>query len=181
MTIAEPTDPKGKKPKPKVRYIRLRNKLQSKVGGAKRGEAGSVSPEVLEKALAEMKKAEEEYPEWVRKTLVELVDELKGAKEKQPNERTKHFKRVGAIAHELKGQGGTFGYPLISAIGKSLNDFTQRDVLVTDNHLEILKAHIDTMRAVINGHVSGDGGGIGRELIESLEHAIAKYGDTAAS
>ena len=178
MTIADPTDAKGKKPKSKVRYIRLRNKLLAKVGGAKRGEGGAVAPEVLEKALAEMKKAEDEYPEWVRKTLVELVDELNGAKGKPEIERTKHFKRVGAIAHELKGQGGTFGYPLVSAIAKSLNEFTQRDMLVTDNHLEILKAHIDTMRAVVNGHVAGDGGAIGRELIQSLERAIAKYGDT---
>ena len=178
MTTVDPQG--GKKPKPKVRYIRLRNKLQSKVGGAKRGEGGTISPEVLEKALAEMKKAEDEYPEWVKKTLLELVEELNSAKAKPEAERTKHFKRVGAIAHELKGQGGTFGYPLVSAIGKSLNDFTQRDVLVTNNHLEILKAHIDTMRAVINGHVSGDGGAIGKELIVSLERAIAKYGDTAA-
>lgn len=165
----------------KVRLFRLRNKLKEKagVGRASAGDT-TVATEALDRALAEMKKSQEDYPDWVKQTLNELVDDLKAAGEKDEVSRQKHFKHIGALAHELKGQGGTFGYPLISVFGKSLNEFTEKEVgYVTDDHLEIVKAHIDVMRAVIKDRISGDGGNIGRELLMVLERAIKKYGAPA--
>ena len=41
-----------------------------------------------------------------------------------------------------------------------------------NNAVEIVKAHIDAMRAVLREKVSGDGGEIGRALLESLNKAI---------
>ena len=165
----------------KVRLFRLRNKLKEKagVGRANAGDT-TVATEALERALSEMKKSQEDYPDWVKQTLNDLTDDLKAASEKDEVARQRNFKHIGALAHELKGQGGTFGYPLISVFGKSLNEFTEKEVgYITDNHLEIVKAHIDVMRAVIKDRVSGDGGNIGRELIMVLERAIKKYGAPA--
>ena len=79
------------------------------------------------------------------------------------------------MAHELRGQGGTFGYPLISVFGKSLYGFTGPGAVYSDSHLEIVKAHIDSMRVVINDRIEGDGGRLGLELSKGLEIAIAKY------
>ncbi len=165
----------------KVRLFRLRNKLKEKAGvGRASASDTTVATEALDRALAEMKKSQEDYPDWVKQTLNELVDDLKAAGEKNEVSRQKHFKHIGALAHELKGQGGTFGYPLISVFGKSLNEFTEKEVgYVTDDHLEIVKAHIDVMRAVIKDRISGDGGNIGRELLMVLERAIKKYGAPA--
>ena len=42
-----------------------------------------------------------------------------------------------------------------------------------DNAVEIVKAHIDAMRAVLREKISGDGGAIGRELAKSLTEAVA--------
>ena len=46
---------------------------------------------------------------------------------------------------------------------------------ITDNHIELVKSHVDAMRAIIRGRVAGDGGEIGAKLSESLDEAIAKY------
>jgi hypothetical protein len=165
----------------KVRLFRLRNKLKEKagVGRANAGDS-TIATEALERALSEMKKSQEDYPDWVKQTLNDLADDLKAASEKDEVARQRNFKHIGALAHELKGQGGTFGYPLISVFGKSLNEFTEKEVgYITDNHLEIVKAHIDVMRAVIKDRISGDGGNIGRELIMVLERAIKKYDSPA--
>ena len=124
-----------------------------------------------------MKKAEEDYPDWVRQSLSELADEMKVAWEKPVEESAAHIRKIGLMAHELKGQGGTFGYTLISTFGKSLYDFTETDVRITDNHMEIVKAHVDVMRAVVSDRVAGSGGGVGKELIAGLEQAIEKYSD----
>jgi hypothetical protein len=40
--------------------------------------------------------------------------------------------------------------------------------------VEIVRAHIDAMRAVLRDKVSGDGGMVGRELLASLKSAIKK-------
>ena len=49
---------------------------------------------------------------------------------------------------------------------------------MSDNHVEILKAHVDAMNAVIKGRVNGDGGEVGIELRKTLEAAIDKYSVT---
>ena len=41
--------------------------------------------------------------------------------------------------------------------------------------MELVKSHIDLMRAVINDCISGDGGEIGNALVASLQQAIKKY------
>ncbi|MBV1928729.1 MAG: hypothetical protein KUG81_04380 [Gammaproteobacteria bacterium] len=79
----------------------------------------------------------------------------------------------------MKGQGGTFGYPLITSFADSLYGFTiQRPDEIVDKQIELVKAHLDAMRAVIRGRVSGSGGEIGQSLRESLNQAIASYEKT---
>jgi hypothetical protein len=117
----------------------------------------------------------EDYPDWVKGYISELAGEHSAALDKRPTERVTHFKRISEMAHELRGQGGTFGYPLISVFGKSLYGFTGPGAVYSDSHLEIVKAHIDSMRVVINDRIEGDGGRLGLELSKGLQVAIAKH------
>ena len=88
------------------------------------------------------------------------------------------FSEINLLAHELRGQGGTFGYPLITMFGKMLYMATLPDCRTDDKAVEIVEAHIDAMRAVLRRKVSGDGGTIGRSLLAALEKAIAKNAAT---
>ena len=97
------------------------------------------------------------------------------AAKKVSGERGAQFEEINLIAHELRGQGGTFGYPLITLFGKSLYDVTKPPCRHTDADLEIVKAHIDTMRAVLREKIEGDGGEIGQALFKALRAAIAKF------
>src|SRR3990172_2364166 len=167
----------GKK-RVRVRFYRIRNNLRDKASGgtATGGEGGALATDALERAEAEFKKMAEDYPDWVGKYIKQLYQELVGAKEKSPEQRTPFFARVNQVAHELKGQGGTFGYPLISTFGKSLFELTSaREGSISENQLQIAKSHVDSMHAVIKGRVAGDGCDVGAELVKSLNDAIAKY------
>lgn len=162
----------------RVRFYRVRNSLRDKASGgaAAAGESGALAKEAMERAEAEFKKMAEDYPDWVGTYIRQLSQELVGAKEKSPEQRTPFFVRINQVAHELKGQGGTFGYPLISTFGKSLFELTSsREGSISDNRLNIAKSHIDAMQAVIKGRVAGDGGAVGAELVKSLNDAIAKH------
>ena len=82
------------------------------------------------------------------------------------------------IAHDLKGQGSTFGYNLMTFFAASLYDFSFQEGEISDNHVELLKAHIDSMNVVIKDRIRGDGGEEGQALQKGLQDAIEKYMNT---
>ncbi|MEQ8247721.1 MAG: hypothetical protein RID42_08555 [Alphaproteobacteria bacterium] len=165
-------DPKGKI---KVRYFRLRNRLKEKAGTGQHREPGNFAMKALEQAMAELDKFAEDYPDWVQGQVRELYDVLKKARDKDDTRRSIEFKRINEIAHDMRGQGGTFGYPLVTTVADSLYKLTGTRALTSESHLEIVKSHIDTMNAVIKERVEGDGGILGRELLTALEKAIEKF------
>lgn len=165
-------DPKGKI---KVRYFRLRNRLKDKAGSGQSREPGKFAVAALEEAMAELDKFAEDYPDWVQGQVRELYDLVAKTRDKEENRRTTEFKRINEIAHDMRGQGGTFGYPLVTTVADSLYNFTGSRSSARDSHVEIVKSHIDTMNAVIKERVEGDGGILGRELLTALEKAIEKF------
>jgi hypothetical protein len=165
-------DPKGKI---KVRYFRLRNRLKDKAASGHSREPGKFAVAALEQAMAELDKFAEDYPDWVQGQVSELYELVAKTREKEANRRATEFKRINEIAHDMRGQGGTFGYPLVTTVADSLYTFTGSRSLAQDSHVEIVKSHIDTMNAVIKERVEGDGGILGRELLTALEKAIEKF------
>ncbi len=174
-TAVEPTPAKRRA---KVRYYRFKNQLKQKAlnsaGGDNSGGPGALAAEALQAAEAEFDKMAEDYPDWVQGLIRRLYDHH-GRCVDTPEQRHKRFRDLNEIAHDMKGQGGTFGYELISFFGGSLYDVTRPRDDYTDNQVEIVKAHIDAMNAVIKGRVVGDGGEIGKQLKAILTKAIEKY------
>ncbi len=157
-----------------VRFYRFKNRLKEKTAGLAPGKT-TISPEALAEAEKALNKMSEDYPDWVSSLIVKL-QEQHGRCVDTPEKRHEFFEEINHIAHDMKGQGGTFGYPLITKFADSLYGFTiKRPGEISDNQIELVKSHVDSMRAVIRGRVSGDGGEIGAELSKSLDEAIAKY------
>ena len=157
-----------------VRFYRFQNRLKEKTAGLAPGNT-SISPEALEEAEKALGKMSEDYPDWVSNIIVKL-QEQHGRCVDTPEMRRDCFEEINHMAHDMKGQGGTFGYPLITNFADSLYGFTiQRPGEITDSQVELIKSHLDAMRAVIRGRVSGDGGEIGAKLSESLNQAIEKH------
>jgi HPt (histidine-containing phosphotransfer) domain-containing protein len=78
------------------------------------------------------------------------------------------------LAHDMKGQGGTVGYPLISAIGASLCRFLEGRPTLDRAALAVARRHVDALRTVIASRLSGDGGARGAELIQRLASSVAE-------
>ena len=49
----------------------------------------------------------------------------------------------------IKGLGGTFGYPLVTAIAASLNDFVLKRADVTGPQLAVIRLHIDAIYVIL--------------------------------
>ena len=161
---------------PGVRFYIIRNILKDKAsgGGVGPGDKGGIPIEAIQAAEAEFNKMAEDYPDWVQSLIDELSENYRRCID-TPETRHENVATIHDIAHDMKGQGGTFGYPLITNFGESLYKCTHKSEECSDNLVGLIKAHVDGMKAVIKGRVAGDGGEIGQELLASLEKAIEKY------
>lgn len=156
-----------------VWYFRLPNNLKEKAGGAGFKGLAEMPLDLLEEAENQLERAALDFTTWALdylKKLSGLCDEALQAEAE--GGRGKFFQEINLLALELRGQGGTFGYPLISTFGKMLYDSTLEGCREDDNAVKIVQAHVDSMRAILREKIVGDGGKIGRELLASLKQAI---------
>jgi chemotaxis protein histidine kinase CheA len=164
-----------KKTAVKVRYYRFRNRLKDKTAGLGGGDGFfEIDASAMKKAEEALASAAQDYPDWVMATITKLV-ELHQLCVSSPPSRRPTFEQIRRIAHDLKGQGGTFGYPLVTSFATSLHRFASMREGIEDEHVEIIKAHIDSMRAVVRDRVSGDGGDIGKALAKGLDDVIKRF------
>lgn len=72
------------------------------------------------------------------------------------------------IAHDIKGQGGSFGYPLITQIGNSLSTLLKHEQLLSEAGLELLGEHVNALDTILDKAIEGDGGNLGGRYVERL-------------
>ena len=73
------------------------------------------------------------------------------------------------IAHNLKGQGASFGYPLITAVAESLLGFLGGLSEADARLMKIALAHVGAMRTVLDKDIRGEGGAAGSTLVARLQ------------
>lgn len=158
-------------------YFRPANRLRDKLGpNALRGQI-DFDPLVIQAAEAKVQELVGDYSVWVKR-YVEQLGQAYRALCKQEGPSHKHLVTINTVAHELRGQGGIFDYPLITDFGKTLYEATSDSgVEITESRLKLLEAHIDAIRLVFNKQVRGSGGDIGAALLKDIETAVKKYSE----
>lgn len=78
------------------------------------------------------------------------------------------------IAHNVKGQGSSFGYPLMTRVGDSFHRLVKVLETVDDGKLKLLEAHVTTLQTVLEKDIRGSGGDVGAALSERLEGLVDK-------
>jgi chemotaxis protein histidine kinase CheA len=87
----------------------------------------------------------------------------------------KSLKSIFTFAHDLRGQGGSFGYPLLSEIGTSLCKFVEtREHRLAAGDTIVFSAHIDVASAIIANGMAGEGDAVARTLVDSLASLVQK-------
>lgn len=122
-------------------------------------------PEALANAESGLAKLRAKYVEWVRDDIDELVSSCHG----QFGEEA--LVRVRRAAHNLKGQGESFGYPLITAIGQSLFDYCDNLREPGPQVPAIVRAHVDAILKVVEQRLTESGGEAGSEVMNGLARA----------
>ncbi|MFQ5618447.1 MAG: Hpt domain-containing protein [Rhodospirillales bacterium] len=155
---------------PKAEVITPPDTLKKKV---KIGGPGAVDLDTLNRAEAVIADMTDNYVEWAASDLAKIhqaLEDLKAGK----TERKDALARIFQLSHDMKGQGGSFGYTLMTILGGNLCTFVEKLDDAGPSEVEVIELHIDAMDLVIAKQMKGDGGKAGEQLLKGLGLVAAK-------
>ncbi len=128
----------------------LRFKIGVKTGVAK----SAAADDVLAKAEAIVDRLSAEYPLHASRDL-EQLERAAASMAADRQAMQPHYHEIFRIAHDIRGQGAVFGYPLISRLAGSLC-LAMRSLEPRDGAMvTIIRSHIAGMRALLEHGVTG--------------------------
>jgi hypothetical protein len=148
--------------------IRPPNPLRAKVGGF-----GGIDADAIAKAEAALKAMSAQFGQWLNDEIVKLDQAQADIRAKGYTPET--AEALYFRAHDLKGLGATYQYPLVTRIAGSLCRMMDDADKRMQAPMAILDAHIDAIRAVVRDEIQTDEHPVGRELAETLEARVADH------
>jgi len=155
---------------PKAEVITPPDNLKKKV---KTGGPGAVDLDTLKRAEAVIADMTDNYVEWAVKDLAKIHQALENLKAEK-KDRKDALSQIFQLSHDMKGQGGSFGYTLMTILGGNLCDFVDKLENAGPAEIEVIQLHINAMGLVIAKEMKGDGGKAGVQLLQGLGLVAAK-------
>ncbi len=152
-----------------AQVIRPPNTLRMKVGGA----FGGIDAGAIAKAEEALKAMSSQFGQWLLDEIVKLdraQTDIRGLGYNTATAEALYFR-----AHDLKGLGTTYQYPLVTRLAGSLCKMMDDPVKRLAAPLALLDAHIDAIKAVVRDQIQTDDHPTGRVLAEALEARVAEH------
>src|SRR5260221_2867567 len=122
---------------------------------AENGDRGGMGT-ALARAEAAVAALARDYLVWARADLA-LCQQYLAAAESDPTQRQQHIAALFGIAHNIKGQGSSFGYPLMTRLGQSLCRLTKLPRSFSQSDLRLMDIHLQVMSEIIQQEAIGEG------------------------
>ena len=123
-----------------------------------------------EKAMAVLNDLAKDYLVWVQEDLQKLKDAYQRALSLGGDNRTDVIRNeLFRTAHDMKGQGATFGYDLVTYIGNHLCRYIERFDSFNENEMLAIDIHINALQQIIEQQLIGEGGSLGEALRSEVE------------
>lgn len=120
------------------------------------------------------------YVGWTRQAL-ERFKELMAGRQRADTDIDKLRQDLHRIAHDIKGMGGSFGFPLMTDFGTSLCHYLRSLPDGTPLIAGIIEAHLAAMDLVLKDGIRGPGDEREQALVASLAQMVNhEIGDSAA-
>jgi len=125
-----------------------------------------------ERARVAIEKLKRAYvDDWAPASLDEIERALKLAGS-QPEAVREHLDAVYRLAHDMKGQGATFGYVLMSDIGAALSELSYERDDATKAEIKAMLAHVTAARAVLSEELEDPNCAEAQALLGKLKSVV---------
>ena len=141
--------------------------LRLKLGGR----FGAIDPSAIAKAEAALKSLSGNFAQWLNDEVVKLDAARQRVRDEGVTAET--METLYLRAHDLKGLGTTYEFPLITRIGASLCRLIDDKDKRLSVSMPLVDAHIDGIKAAVRDDIKTDEHPVGRVLIEELERKVA--------
>lgn len=115
--------------------------LQKITDGDGKIRPGGVDPAKIARAEAYIAEHAFDY----KATAIDDVEALRHAFVELQQNSPRAMQTLHRLAHDMKGQAGTFGYDSLTEIAGMLADFTKNLSAPSKKHLQLIDSHIDTL------------------------------------
>jgi hypothetical protein len=149
--------------------IQAPNTLRLKVGGR----LGGIDPAAIAKAEAALKSLSGNFAQWLQ----DEVGKLEAARERIRTDGLSTATAEGLYlrAHDLKGLGATYEYPLVTRIAASLCKLIDDADKRMAAPMPLVDAHIDCIRAAVRNQTQTDADPMARATVEALEAKVKAF------
>lgn len=151
-----------------AQMIQPPNTLRMKVGGG----FGGIDASAIAKAEEALKAMSAQFAGWLQ----DEIDKMDAARAairadgwNAATAETLYFR-----AHDMKGLGGTYQYPLVTRLAASLCRMIDEPATRLSAPLSLVDAHIDAIKAVVRDGIQTDDHPMGRALAEELEAQVSR-------
>lgn len=138
------------------------------------GRKAGIDPAMIAKAEAAMQGLASNFSQWLN----DEISKLDGARAtiQADGPSLENMETLYLRAHDLKGLGATYGFPLVSRIGgllcRLIEDKTQR----LQAPMGLVDAHILTIKAAVRDNITSEDHPVGKILVQELEGRIKACG-----
>jgi len=145
------------------------NMLRAKVGGGFNG----INADAIARAEEALKAMSSQFGQWLQDEIVKLDAAQAAIRAEGYNAKT--AEELYFRAHDLKGLGATYQYPLVTRLAGSLCKLMDDPIKRMEAPMLLIDAHIDAIRAVVRDQIQTDDHPTGRVLAETLEAKVAAH------
>jgi hypothetical protein len=148
--------------------IQVPNMLRLKVGG----KSGSLDNDVIARAEAALKSLSGQFAQWLQ----DEIDKLDAARSAIQAQGLNAATAEGLYlrAHDLKGLGSTYEFPLITRIAGSLCKLLDEPDKRAAAPLFLVDAHIHAIKAAVRDDIRDASHPVGKALAEELEGRVTQ-------
>jgi len=169
--VVKPEEPKKKK---NVQIIPAQTDLKRRAVNFIKGFDINLSPEQLEELEKVVQKSSETFVRDIGTDLMECRKTIITAL----NDKSKRPAAVEAaadLAYSVKALGGTFQYPLMTQIAKSMETFMADRTTANEKQLLVAQLHIDSLYVILAGRVTGFGSSVEQATVAALTKLTERY------
>lgn len=158
----------------KVRIIRPPDDLRRRAVNATRGLNVDLTPAEISRIETAVHRSKDRF-------VTQVADKLKALRALHQDAETRlelrpaYLNQLRNESLAIKGLGGTFGYPLVTSIAASLNDFVLKRETVNDAQLVVVRLHIDAIYVILGRKAGGLRPEVEGELVASFKILTAKH------
>jgi len=134
--------------------------------------------DALAKAEAALKELSSNFAQWMSDEIAKLDTARARITELGLNQETAD--QLYVHAHDLKGLGATYEFPLITRVAGSLCALMSEREQRPSLPLPLIDAHIDAIRAIVRDDIRDPEHPVGNRLAAALEASVADYAPTDA-